>query len=315
MNLILIDYDLLNQAGRIKDFFEKEEDCRVYSIKDAIMADFSADVPIKGIVLTALNSGWMKYHTEIAEQYPFVNHWIFCVVGMEGTALQKSVARQFKGGVDSGVYCELVFDDDTFSVIAQKLKEPVKKGKKCLVVSLNADLAEEVREIVQMYLPDWSVETATAPTPDYTLCDSVFVVGNTSEDMVVARPEVRSVKVCFWMNTPYFKNQTDSSVDRASLGRQLNEAGWNIGDYSSLVFFSSIHHEQVYQQICCKEMTPAALLADPQFVLWDDYGLPLVQSRLEEQAMLSFLSSHTIFQKMTDRFCNNQKSIPIENEI
>lgn len=307
MNLILLDYDVASQSDRIREVFEKLDDCRVHGIRDCIPTDISAGAPVKGILLTALNGGWMKYHTELAEQYPFVSHWIFCVVGKFGAVLKERIADQFASIADSDVYCELVFDDTDFSSLTPKLTEPVKVGKKCIVVSLNAELVEAVKEIIQLQLPEWTVEASVGQSPDYTLCDNVFIVGNTAQEMLIAKPEIRSVKSCFWVNTPYHKNSTDISVDKVLLGRQLNDAGWNIGDYSSLVFFSSLHHEEVYQQILREEMTPAALLADPMFVLWDGYGLPLVQSQLTEQELCDFLATHTVFQTMINRFCSNQK--------
>lgn len=307
MELILLDYDLQNQFERIIRLFSTRADCKVCSLRDGIPRDFPTDSPVKGVVLTALHSGWLKYHSELAERYPFVTHWIFCVVGMAGEALKNATAGQFGGIAAGDVYCELIFDDENLSTLVKKLEEPTKTHKKCLVVSLNADLAAEVKSVLQGYIPDWEIGLSTDLKPDYTLCDSVVVVGNSVKEMTVARPEIRSVKACFWVNEPYFKNSTDTSVDRVMLGRQMNEAGWNIGDYTALTFFSSIHHEQVYQQIHLDEMTPAALLSDPTFVLWDDYGLPLVQSGLSDQDLLSFLETHTAFQKMADNFCKNKK--------
>lgn len=307
MKLILLDYDLQNQFERIIGLFSTREDCKVCSLRDGIPRDFPGDTPVKGVVLTALRSGWMKYHSEIAERYPFVTHWIFCVVGMAGEALKNATAGQFRGIADGDVYCELIFDDENLSALAKKLDEPTKTHKKCLIVSLNADLAAEVKSVLQGYIPDWEIGLSTDLKPDYALCDSVFVVGNSAKDMAVAKPEVRSIRIAFWMNEPYFKNRTDIAVDRVMLGKQMNEIGWNIGDYTSLTFFSSMHHERVYQQICHDEMTPAALLSDPTFVLWDDCGLPLVQSGLSNQDLLSFLEAHTVFQKMAGNFCKNKK--------
>lgn len=306
MNLIFLDYDISdhNQIEKIQELYEKKENCKVYSLSNNLAVDIRTDEPARGVVITALRSGWMKYHSEFAKQYPFVTHWIFCVIGMSGNALKETVANQFAGNISAETYCELVFDDTSFSVLNEKLRTPIKCKKKCLVVSLNAKLAEEVTNILRVCIPEWDVVYSAERTPDYDLCDSVFFVGNTPEEMAVARPEIRSTQICFWINKPYFTSQSDMAAETVLLGKRMNEAGWNIGDYFPITFFSSLHHEQVYQQICKEEMTPTALLSDPLFVLWDDYGLPQVQSILEDETLLSFLASHTVLKIMTDLFCS-----------
>lgn len=308
MNLVFLDYDISHHmVEKINELYDKRKDVSVYSLKEGLPADFHADDPVRGVVLTVLQSGWMKYHSEIAEHYPFVSHWIFCVVGMSGNALKKTVASQFWANIANDTYCELIFDDESLSNLNEKLKLPIKSKKKCLVLSLNAELSKDVRNVLQDYLPEWEVVDSSDSKPDYSLCDSVFVVGNKFDEMTVAKPENHSALVCFWINKPYFTSEMEMAAEKVLLGKCLNEAGWNIGDYSSLVYFSSLHHEQVWQQICKEEITPTALLSDPLFVLWDDYGLPQVQSALEDEDFRSFLASHTVLQMMADRFCSKKR--------
>ena len=54
-------------------------------------------------------------------------------------------------------------------------------------------------------------------------------------------------------------------------------------------------------------MTSAALLSDTEFVMWDDYGLPVVQSDMDDQKIISFLASHTIFEKTADIFDKDRR--------
>ena len=309
MNIIFLDYDIShhNMVEKIHELYDKRKDVSVYSLKDGLPADFHTDEPVRGVVLTALQSGWMKYHSEIAEHFPFVSHWVFCVVGMSGNALKETVASQFWANIANDTYCELIFDDASLSNLNEKLKLPIKSKKKCLALSLNPELSKDVRNVLQEYLPEWDVVDSSDPKPDCSLCDSVFIVGNQFDEMMVAKPEIPSARVCFWMNKPYFASEVEMAAEKALLGKCMNEAGWNIGDYSSLAFFSSIHHEQVWQQICKEEITPIALLSDPLFVLWDDYGLPQVQSALEDEDLRSFLASHTVLQMMADQFCGKKR--------
>ena len=308
MNYVFLDYDISHHmVEKTNELYDKRKDVSVYSLEEGLPADFHADDPVRGVVLTVLQSGWMKYHSEIAEHYPFVSHWIFCVVGMSGNALKKTVANQFWANIANDTYCELIFDDESLSNLNEKLKLPIKSKKKCLVLSLNAELSKDVRNVLKEYLPEWDVVYSSDPKPDYSLCDCVFVAGNKPDEMTVAKPEIPSARVCFWMNKPYFASEVEIATEKVLLGNSMNEVGWNIGDYSSLVFFSSIHHEQVWQQICKEEITPTALLSDPLFVLWDDYGLPQVQSALEDEDLRSFLASHTVLQIMADRFCSKKR--------
>ena len=78
----------------------------------------------------------------------------------------------------------------------------------------------------------------------------------------------------------------------------MNALGWNISDYASRTSFSSLQNERAVLQIENGEIHPMALVSDTQFVIWDDYGLPVPQTLWTSDSIQEFLNENTVFPSM-----------------
>lgn len=82
------------------------------------------------------------------------------------------------------------------------------------------------------------------------------------------------------------------------IGGMMNEMGWNILNYQDITHMSSIEHEKALVKIYREEMMPMALKLDDDFVMWDDYGLPVPLSVIGNKDIQFFLESNSSFSKI-----------------
>ena len=307
MNIVFLDYDFANQRQDVCKALERVENTQVISIQDAFSVP--ADSSVRGVVLTHLGSGLMAYHMELIDRYPQIQHWIFCVCGKIGKAIQETTRNHFAANmVQRDVYCEFFFDETAgFEKLISSLSTPVKAGKKCVIVSNNTVLAENSAEVIGAYLPDWEVAACGNPkNPDYSYCDAVIVVGNDADDLCVPCPDGETVKKWFWFNVPFGRNLRWEKEQVAKLKASMNALGWNLSDYASRTSFSSLQNERAVLQIENGEIHPVALVSDTQFVIWDDYGLPVPQTLWTSDSIQEFLNENTVFPSMAAQIGNRR---------
>lgn len=296
MEIVIIDHDLLNQRQSIEDKLSRVKSKKLISIQDVISP--MDHVPVRGVVLTKLSSGLLSYHLSLIDQHPQIQHWVFCVADKVGNAVQQSLRKHFSNEMSSrNAYCELLFDEtQKLEKLVAWLEVPAKTANKCVVVSNNGALAENVGNVIREYLHDW--EVVSGSNPDYMYSDAVVVAGTTVSEMAVPCPKGETLKKFFWFQVPYAKNFIWKQDQISELKRTLNSLGWNIADYDSKTSFSNLLHEQFQLQIRQDEIHPIALVSDRQFVMWDSCGLPIPQTDWSEEKIVDFLSRNTVFPKM-----------------
>lgn len=317
MNRIVLDYDASSYRPQIIELAKTfgMYDTVLLAGQDGLVLPQSSvakdeEDAVRGVVVTALTGGWHKYHVELIKSNPDIRHWVIGVVGKLGQKVRKSIQDQFSViFADAGSYVELCFDDsDALEGIAGLLEKPI-KTKNCLTIaSLNAHLAAEVEKILSRYLPEWCVRVAVNPSEsDYDRQDAVVIVGDTPAELEVTAPIVRINRSLVWLNQPLY---VDSDTHRELIGEvkaALNAKGWNIADASKCTFLSGLKQEMASQQIENGELTPVAMISDQSFVMWDDFGLPVVQSKWTSESIVAFLNDNCVFGDMTEIIAQSLK--------
>lgn len=306
MNVIILDYDLLNQEHAVREAFDNVTDTKIVSIKEKLL--LPEDMPVRCVLLTELNGGFLAYHFELIDKYPEVQHWVICITASTGSTVQQTLRQQFASDMaPRDAYCELLFDEsEDLKNLKESLAVPAKCAKKCVIVSQNAELAESVGDVICEYLPEWEVVTGTEP--DYRYCDVVIAVGNQFEELCVPCPQGETIKKLFWIQMPYPKDKGWKRDQLSKLKERMNELGWNISDFSARTNFSNLSYENFLIQIQHGEIHPMAMRSEPQFVMWDDYGLPIPQSTWADAQILEFLQKNAVFPFMANKMQLRKKS-------
>lgn len=240
-----------------------------------------------------------------------ITHWIVAVLWNGKQAVKDMIYRQLLSAVEEeDCYCEIVFEDsERWDAIREAVNRPVKTKKSCAVVSKNKALAQDAAEVMQTYLNDWIVHPVDdVKNNDYSYEDAVFVVGCSCDEMLILPPKKGAKKKIFWLNEPFFmENEAKTSIVN-EIGEKMNELGWDIFDYHNITYISSIECEMAFVKIYREEITPMALMLKDDFVMWDDYGLPVSFSRMSSENIQLFLESNCRFSDMACQLSAKRKN-------
>lgn len=315
MNHIYLDYDAVNKKQDAVQLAAdmKQADLQILSEIDKIRPEEEGTdtEPCRGILITYLNSGWLQYHIKLLRNNPMITHWIVAVLWSGKQAEKDMIYRQLLSSVkDEDYYCEIIFESsDNWEVIREMANRPIKTKRSCVVISKNTGLAKEAAEILQAYLKDWTVHSVDyAQENDYSYEDAVFVVGCNRDELLLLPPQKGARKRVFWMDEPFFLESEARHSVVNEIGEMLNGLGWDIFDYQDIMHISSIGHEKALVKIYREEIIPMALKLDDEFVMWDDYGLPVPLSGMGNEDIQLFLESNSRFSKIAHQLSTKRKN-------
>lgn len=313
MDLVIVDFDcraLMAGRERIRELLGLAEAAEVVFMENAGWEEKQWKMPgsvVKNsdrcVFLTCFTGGIKKYHRDLFVNNPQILSWIIAVLDVE----HESYKKQFLGQADqafgaSDAYYEVVFDSsDTLRETRQRCTLPVKTQRRCLIVSKNQMLAQQVRDVLEGYLPSWEI---TAPevtsAENYRFADAVIIVGEKPEELAVPAPLVGLARRFVWLNREFLSPEEREEL-RDAAGEIMNGRGWNIPDYSKCLYSSDFLYERLYRKIRDGEIGYSALVEHEDFVMWDVYGLPMVRKEYTQERIAGFLDENCCFARITEQ--------------
>lgn len=286
MDLIIVDGDCQSMwsVSELERLLDAKQDA-IWFFNDSTLREkkfnayAAADVPAeqsveKGILITKLQNGVLKYHKEMLRNTFGCKFWIIAV--MDGGAV--AYREQYCEALDSALNAleiryEIIFEDSPLlSLTAEEKKEPAIGLPYCIIAtSRDEQLAACVRDVLKSSLPEWRFECHVGQTEDeYKRADFVLIVGRDVEDCLVPAVRVNTGRVRIWLS---LRRGEDCSERAVQVKNGMNAHGWNLGDRK--LFGSCLEYETLLAEFERGEISVETLSVDERFVIWDRYGLPL----------------------------------------
>lgn len=313
MDLVIVDFDchaLAAQKERVGELLGLPGDAEVIFMEDADFQGNRWKIPesIAGnrdrcVFLTCLSGGIKKYHQDLFSGQPQILSWIIAVLDVEYDGYKK----QFLGQIDqafgeSDAHYDVVFDcSGTLEETKKRCALPVKTRKSCLVVSKNRELAKQVRDVVEGYLPLWEVQAVWPVSEEqYRFADAVIAAGMEVTELAVPAPSVGVTRRFVWIERGFLDAEEREELTD-EVGETMNGCGWNIPDYRSCLYCSELLYEKLHREIRDGEIGYSALAAHESFVMWDGYGLPMVREAYTADRIAGFLEENCCFTRIAGR--------------
>lgn len=310
MKLLIIDADcryLFPDLSKLPERIHLD-DCRVLNIEEA---DAGRMKEIRGkddkwekcIFFTQLSGGVKKYHRDFVLENSACRCWQFVVLDQEKPGYRSQLLGQ-ADAVLSGlpVLYEIVFDSsDSLEKTAKTAGYLASEEKSCLIASRREILASQVRDVLGAWLPDWKISSCSEDFENaFRYQDSILVVGEQEEDFHILPPLAGAGRVFFWLEEAAAQHQGSSWQEMLRQG--LNDFGWNLADFHDCVFCSSLSYEEFARKLQEGRSSWLSLKEDPEFVMWDAYGLPVLASEYTEENISKFLEEHCCFSFIAELF-------------
>ncbi len=253
------------------------------------------------VYVAQLNAGGYQYQLDLIRNNPGVDEWIIyavdcdsSLIGVENFSIQlKNVPAKI------GIY------PDSKSAQAALARPAVRKDT-CLLVGLTNDPLNDLKRLMMGYLPGWHLESmrtdgsGVCEAIENSSCARVVLVGLTAADFDgVDWPD--SVKPLFVRirQEDHIYDSLHPEQWKRCLREWIGEQGGGICD--NRIFQVSTSYENWRLAIEAGSMSPASLLRDCRFAMWDRFGLPLPPQEYTEAAIMEFLNGFTACMEMAEQ--------------
>ena len=140
-------------------------------------------------------------------------------------------------------------------------------------------------------LPGWKIIDGVQASASQDI-SAVLVTGALNGAIIPNSPLPENVVSSFvWFDMPYPAEQEEYINMKKDLAERFNSKGWNIRQED--IFLSDLNHEESYADLINGKITEIGLQQRDNFVVWDEYGLPLTREQYTKETLMNFLNKHT----------------------
>lgn len=249
----------------------------------------------RAVYIARLTEGGYQYQLDLIRNNSGIGEWIVYAIDCDtdNSIGEENFAIQLR---DVSAAIRIYPDPEN---VRAALGRPEMRKNTCLLIGLNnAVPLEELSGLLEEYLPGWYFELVSATGAgvrnaiEGNACVRTILAGDTVVDFDGADwPD--SVKPIIIQT-----NQEDHIFDslyserwRRDLCKWIGVQGRNIPDEH--IFQVSTVYEKWRLEIASGDISPASLLMDRRFVMWDKFGLPLLPQAYTETTITTFLNGFT----------------------
>ena len=270
----------------------------VYPVGDAPLT--LDDSIARTVLVSRLTYGLQGYHINLFQRCSHVSEWIIAAVDVQSEAVIEQ-CRSISQGIfnSTGAALRIIQDTPALKGLYTALSAHTHDKRVLMLLPGDVGLAERVQALFQERLLNWEIEIG----PDSVHADTVNAVmyaGSTdSRSDLYSAPPSAALKL-LWFDTcnPVTSPEKERMVRQAL--EVFNGIGWELIDEDCIIF-SSLSHEDAALRLSCGKISHTALMTDRDFVIWDQYGLPLRHCEYSAESINLFLSGHTYFSDLIKR--------------
>lgn len=315
MNLIIVDSDcqsLFRNEEHVKDLL-KDSDALVLFLEinsELAKQQYSLDELVditkfhRCIFLTELSGGLKEYHKLLVQNNAGIQHWVISILDIA----HQNYKEQFFHHIDSmlaetDVLYRVIFDQSvSLQRTCEECRKTIYEKSTCLLVSKDEVLAAKVKELLAMRKPDcdFLLRSELSEEESYD-AKVILVLGNTMEDILFAPIKYGLNRIHIWMNLELVgqnKSQIKSRLN--DIRKQLTEQGWNFFEDSFNLHCSNLKYEHFCFKWLNQEVSAASFKNDDTFILWDRYGLPLLEQEYTDKTIQDFFDDNCCFAQIID---------------
>ena len=300
MNVILIDADCKKNyldEMKLREILN-DSGCQIFYLAPNSFPKLESGC--RCVLLTAMSGGLKKYHRDLIFDNMQVRQWVISIVGIsfksEQTQLMDSINTVLaERKVSYTIYFEDLDKLEATKAVCGKRVDP---QKLCVLVSRNETLLDKFSHVVKKMLDEWRLVKILDGSNDYyEQADVILAIGEKEEDFVLKAPQYGMGRTYVWVEN---KNESVQAYQRMAYNI-LTEQGWSLRENRN-IFCGQLDLEEWNRKLENGETSFLVLCGSEDFVLWDDYGLPMRNCDYTEDKIHSFLRRQCSLEKMISQF-------------
>ena len=315
MNLLIVDADSKNSyAAEELSSCLGIADLTIWYLDDKKLAEeeylLDAVTGVSGgflrvILLTKASHGIMNYHKKMIRSNPTVNYWVITLSETLYAAEQQQILLEVSEifQQQNKRYAVLFDDPITLKKTSAVLKEEIPEKKQCvLFFTHETSIVNHIVDALTINNPDWDI-LCNPKNADWVekYADRILLFEEGLHNFKDLAKINNSERIFVWAEAEIgtVKYQKEKLVNHTS--SLMEECGFSLTREEDHILCGFSQFELFYAEIESGAYSYTALKNNDAFVMWNEYGLPLLNKQYEDANMKFFLNEHCILKNFIEK--------------
>lgn len=308
MDLVIVDVDCKNSYSSVDiSHLLGRSDLVIWNLDDQKLADenyrLEAVVDVsrgvsRVILLTKASHGIMNYHKKMIRSNPSVKYWIVTLPDTIFVAEQQQILSELSEVFQhQNLRYAVLFDDPkTLKESGRVLKETVPEKPQC-VLFFDTE-TPSVRNIIQTLMTanrDWDV-LLNPDSIDWVekYADRIILFADDLDKLKSLATVNNSDRIFVWVEAELGTVNQQKEYIVKEMSHLMSEYGFSLTREDTHILCGFSHYELFRAEIESGAYSYTALKNNNEFVMWDEYGLPLLNKHYEDTKLKQFLAEHCV---------------------
>lgn len=308
MNLVIVDADSKNSYAS-EDIFSLLgiSDVTIWNLDDQKLANenylLEAATGIPGgfsrvVLLTKASHGIMNYHKKMIRSNPSIKYWIVTLPDTTYVAEKKQILSEISEMFQrQNIRYAVLFDDqNTLKDTALMLKEAVPEKPQCvLFFSTETPTVSFIIQTLKISYQDWDV-LLNPDNMDWVekYADKILLFADDLINFKSLAKINNQDRIFTWVEAELGSISQEKEKIVKNTSRLMDECGFSLTREDTHILCGFSQYELFCAEIEAEAYSYTALRNNDAFVMWDEYGLPLLNKQYEDTNMKQFLAEHCV---------------------
>lgn len=308
MNLVIVDVDSKNSyASEDISSLLGTSDLMIWNLDDQKLIDEDylleavTGVPggfLRVVLLTKASHGIMNYHKKMIRSNPSVKYWIVTLLDTTYVADQKQILSEVSEIFQQqNIKYAVLFDDlNTLKETALMLKETVPEKPQCvLFFNIETPTVSHIVQALKTRCQDWDV-LLNPNNMDWVekYADRILLFVDDLENFRSLAKINNHDRIFTWVEAELGTVSQEKEKIVKNTARLMDECGFSLTREDTHILCGFSQYELFDAEIESKAYSYTALRNNDAFVMWDKYGLPLLNRQYEDTNLKHFLAEHCV---------------------
>ncbi len=315
MNLIIVDADCKFSCTeeQIRSCFPSA-DLTVWYLDDLELMEneydlctvTGSDEPYaKVLLLTRLSHGIMGYHRKLVEKNSDIHCWVVTMPDCMTSAEKKQMETEINGIFYKKNTRYVVLSDDmtTWERTSAVLQEKIPEKPQCAIFfNEETSVTRNIMEALKIEKPDWEV-LCNPENRDWVekYADKILLFPGKQECFESLSGLNHTGRIYVWTEAKTGAFYLQEKAERIQeVMEWLKSCNLSLIQAEEQVLYGLSELERFQAEIKAGKNSYMALKNNENFVMWDEYGLPLCDSQYDEENIKDFLDRQSVLKKLIE---------------
>lgn len=250
------------------------------------------------VLLTKASHGIMRYHTKMVKSNPDVKYWVISIPDSFAAAERKQIQTDMNEAFQcNNTRYAIIFDNErTLLKTAEILKEDFPEKPQCVLYYKQENpVVDNIINVIKIKKPEWDI--LCNPENDSWIekyADRILLFSDSVSKFEFVAQFNNIDRVFIWIEGELGTVESEKVNSIKSVSLEMDNCGFCMLRKGERILYGYSPYELFLAEIESGAYSYLALKNKETFIMWDKYGLPLLNKQYEDANVKQFLTERCV---------------------